>query len=68
MDTKQQDLSSLSEVGQSFAKEETWSVEKQLKPLAEEKDYADMNDVEKAIYNTKDSKLNKDLSLSLIHI
>ncbi|CAH03100.1 histidine permease [Kluyveromyces lactis] len=63
MDTKQQDLSSLSEVGQSFAKEETWSVEKQLKPLAEEKDYADMNDVEKAIYNTKDSKLNKDLSI-----
>lgn len=48
---------------QSFVKEETWSAEKQDTPVPPGKRYEDMNDVERAIFNTKDSKLKKDLSI-----
>ena len=64
---KLQDKIPLQDIGmQSFSKEESWSVEdKETSPKSAvpQKRYEDMNDVEKAIFNTKDSKLNKDLSI-----
>ncbi|BAO42365.1 histidine permease [Kluyveromyces marxianus] len=64
---KSQDKIPLQDISmQSFSKEESWSVEdKETSPKSAvpQKRYEDMNDVEKAIFNTKDSKLNKDLSI-----